>query len=62
MGEIKKYGDRGIKLVTWAEKDKVKCLSDRVFMVYLQGKVKGCSCGYLSLEELENQLVDWERR
>ena len=56
-GEISKYGDRGIKLITWGERDMVNCPPDRVFVVYFSGKGKECGHAYLSLEELERELI-----
>lgn len=61
-GEISKYGDRGIKLITWGERDMPKCCPDCVFVVYLSGKGKECGHAYLSLEELEKILQESESR
>jgi hypothetical protein len=61
-GEIRKYGDRGIRLVTWGERDMLKRSSDFVFVVCFTGKGKKSSHAYISLEELEMQLLDWESR
>ena len=60
-GEIRKYGDRGIRLVTWGERDVEERSSDFVFVVYFAGKGKESSHAYVPLEELK-QLLDFESK
>lgn len=54
---IREMDVKGIKLVRWKEKESVKCPSDSVFVVYLPRARNGCGHAYISLEELEKELV-----
>jgi len=55
--EIRKMDAKGINLVRWNERDSVKSPTESVFAVYLPRMRNSCSHAYISLEELENELL-----